>query len=117
VWFHFLRHGGSIPWCSSNRELHLQSLITHAIDDDVAQKRITRGLVALREAKGKDGPSVIAQELGKVGGVYSQTSISLWLNGWRIPCGDARTHIRLAYGVAESLWMVAANGAPESGAA
>lgn len=80
----------------------------------MTEKRITRGLLAFREAIGDSGPSVVAQQLGKVGGTYSQTSISLWLNGWRVPSGDPRTHIRMAYGVPESMWLIDAEA---SGAA
>ena len=58
----------------------------------------------MNEARGEDGPSAVCKRLNEVGGTYSQTSISLWLNAWRIPSGDARTHLRLAYGVPESLW-------------
>lgn len=72
----------------------------------MADKRITRGLQALIEAKGANaGPAAVCKALNDVGGQYSQSSISLWLNAWRIPSGDARTHIRLAYGIPEHLWM------------
>lgn len=73
----------------------------------MSEKRITRGLLALNEARGEEGPSRICGRLHDVGGVYSQTSISLWLNGRRIPSGNARTHIRMAYGVPEALWAQA----------
>lgn len=69
-------------------------------------KRPTRGLIALLKAKGAAGPSAICKALNAVGGTYSQTSISLWLHAWRIPNGDARTHICMAYGIPESLWTV-----------
>lgn len=71
----------------------------------MATKRITQGLLALHEAKGEAGPAGVCRALNQVGGEYSQSSISLWLNGWRVPSGDARTHIRMAFGVPEALWM------------
>ena len=84
----------------------LRSLITCALLTPVAAKRFTRGLIVLHEAKGEDGPTTICAKLNAVGGAYSQTSISLWLNAWRRPEGDARTHIRLAYpDVTEELWL------------
>lgn len=68
-------------------------------------KRPTLGLLDFHVAKGNDGPAEVCAALNAVGGTYSQTSISLWLNAWRVPSGDPRTHIRLAYGVAEERWM------------
>lgn len=69
------------------------------------EKQITQGLVALRKAKGEAGPAQVCAALNAVGGKYSQTSISLWLNGWRVPSANPRVHIRMAYGVSEELWM------------
>ncbi len=76
----------------------------------MSEKRITKGLLALHAALGDErGPKHVSSALNQVGGVYSQSSISLWLNGWRVPSGNARTHIRMAYGVPEALWASPAN--------
>lgn len=81
--------------------------ITIGITDGVktnASRRVTKGLLAFRAATAQKTPAEIAVDLASAGYAYSQSTISRWLSGDRVPRAAARTHILDVYGVDFRLW-------------